>query len=189
MTTPANTTPYAKHFIDASRILRDDAPEEADGVSQSIYALVAQQPFFDGFHADQLQLFAESAMIVDFEPGEAILKQESPADRFYLILEGKAVLGAELEARGIIPVQILGRGDCLGWSWLFPPNSMRLSARALALTRTIFFQGTRLREQCEQDHELGFHLMKSIAEVAIQRLRLTQQRLVECTATWTRSTP
>jgi hypothetical protein len=48
-------------------------------------------------------------------------------------------------------------------------------------TRTIFFYGTRLREQCEQDHELGYQLMMRIAEVGVQRLRAMQQRLMECT--------
>jgi hypothetical protein len=46
-------------------------------------------------------------------------------------------------------------------------------------TRTIFFYGTRLREQCEQDHELGYQIMKRIAEVATQSLRATQRRLMQ----------
>jgi CRP/FNR family transcriptional regulator, cyclic AMP receptor protein len=83
----------------------------------------------------------------------------------------------------MIPIQTLGPGDDLGWSWLFPPYYLHLSARALEPTRTIFFHGTRLREQCEQDHDLGYQLMKRIAEVLIQRLRATQQRLMECNDT------
>jgi hypothetical protein len=55
-----------------------------------------------------------------------------------------------------------------------------MNARALEPTRTIFFHGTRLREQCEQDHELGYQLMKRIAVVAIKCLGATQQRLMEC---------
>jgi len=57
---------------------------------------------------------------------------------------------------------------------------MHFSAWAIDPTRAIFFYGTRLREQCETNHELGYQLMKRIAQVVIQNLNATQQRLLEC---------
>ena len=110
---------------------------------------------------------------------QAIFTEGSPANRFYLILEGEVVLESEKEDRNVIPIQTLGPGDTLGWSWLFPPYSLHFSARAVQPTRTIFFYGTRLREHVEQDHELGYQLMKRIAEVATQSLRATQRRLMQ----------
>jgi CRP-like cAMP-binding protein len=147
-----------------------------------IRTIIAQQPFFEGFTEHHLDLFADSAREMTFDPGEAIMEQGSPANRFYLILEGRVVPGAELEDRGIIPVQTIGPGDDLGWSWLFPPYYMHLSARALSPTKAIFFYGTRLREESESDHEFGYQLMERITKVVIERLRATQQRLVECTS-------
>jgi CRP/FNR family cyclic AMP-dependent transcriptional regulator len=129
----------------------------------------------------QLQLLTDSAMEMQFEAGRSIFEEGSPANRFYLILEGKVVLESELAERGMLPIQTLGPGDDLGWSWLFPSHYLHLSARAVEPTKTIFFFGTRLREQCDQDHEFGYELMKRIAEVVIQRLRATQVRLRECT--------
>ncbi len=58
-----------------------------------------------------------------------------------------------------------------------------MSARALTPTRTIFFYGTRLREQCEQDHDLGYQIMQRIAEVVVKQLQATQQRLLDCIGT------
>jgi CRP-like cAMP-binding protein len=127
-----------------------------------------------------LKTLANSALEMKFETGQNIFEEGSPANRFYLILSGRVVLESELAEPGkMIPVQTLGAGENLGWSWLFPPYLMHLSARALEPTQTIFFYGTRLREQCEQDHELGYELMKRIAEVATQCLSATQERLVE----------
>jgi CRP-like cAMP-binding protein len=122
---------------------------------------------------------------MQFAAGESIMEEGSPANRFYLIMEGKVVLGAELEDRGIVPVQTLGPGDDLGWSWLFPPYHMHLTARALSPVRALFFFGTLLREEAEKDHEFGYQLMKRVTEVVMQRLRATQQRLVECSSTRT----
>ena len=44
--------------------------------------------------------------------------------------------------------------------------------------QNLFFYGTRLREQGEQDRELGCQLMNRIAEVAAQCLKSTQQSLI-----------
>jgi CRP-like cAMP-binding protein len=146
---------------------------------QALYLLIAQQPFFKGLNARHLHLLADSALEMRFQPGETIFTEGSPANRFYLLLEGRVVLESEMADRNVIPVQTLGPGDDLGWSWLFPPYSLHFSARALEPTTTIFFYGTRLREQCDQDHELGYQLMKRVAEVTAQCLRATQQRLME----------
>jgi CRP-like cAMP-binding protein len=149
-------------------------------LAQALYPLIAAQPFFKGLNPQQLQLLAESALEMNFEAGQNIFEAGSPANRFYLILEGKVVLESELaEHDSMLPVQILGPGDNLGWSWLFPPYLIHLGAHAVEPTRTIFFYGTRLREQCEQDHEFGYELMKRIAEVATECLRATQQCLLE----------
>jgi CRP-like cAMP-binding protein len=113
-----------------------------------------------------------------FETGAVIFEEGSPANRFFLILTGRVVLSSEMEDRNVIPVQTLGPGDDLDWSWLFPPYSVHFTARALEPTTAIFFYGTRLREQCEQDHELGYQIMKRIAGVATQSLRATQRRLM-----------
>ena len=95
---------------------------------------------------------------------------------------GGIVAGIELRGHGITDVTILERAPDLGWTWFFSPHEMHLNARALAPTRTIFFPGTLLREESERDHEFGYQLMKRITEVVIQRLRATQERLVECTS-------
>ncbi len=151
--------------------------------SQQLYNLIAQQPFLKGLSVHQLQVLADSAMEIQFESGQWILRQGDPANRFYLILEGKVLLESEVKERNVIPIKTIGPGDDLGWSWLFPPYYLRLSARALEPVKAIFFYGTRLRQQCEEDHELGYELMKRVAEVAIQNLHATQQRLMECADT------
>jgi CRP-like cAMP-binding protein len=126
-------------------------------------ARFAQHPFFRGFNPQQTSLLTASAMEMKFEAGELIYAEGSPANRFYLILEGEVVLESEMPDRSAIPVQTLGPGEDLGWSWLFPPYSFHLSARATAPTKTMFFYATCLRELCAQDHELGRKMMNLCA--------------------------
>jgi CRP/FNR family cyclic AMP-dependent transcriptional regulator len=145
-----------------------------------LLALVAQQPLFQGMSGHLIELLADSIMEMRFQPGTWIYQQGESANRFYLILEGKVLIESEVKNRGVIPIRTLGPGDDLGWAWLFPPHYMHFSAQAVEPTRTIFFYGTRLREKCEANHELGYHLMKRVAEVVVRNLRATQQRLLEC---------
>jgi len=181
MKTPIPTIPQPDQSTEALNKSDPPATEAGSSTSQGLYRLVAQQPFFKGLEPRQLQIIADCAMQLHFEPGQTILEEGSPANRFYLILEGKVVIESEVAERGVIPIQTLGPGEDLGWSWLFPPFYTQFSARALLPTSAIFFYGTRLRERCEQDHELGYQLMMRIAEVMTQRLHNTQIRLLECT--------
>jgi len=91
------------------------------------------------------------------------------------------LIESEVRDRGVLPIRTLGPGDDLGWAWLFPPYYMHFSACAVEPTRTIFIYGTRLREKCDANHELGFQLMKRVAEVVVRNLNATQQRLLEHT--------
>ena len=183
METPAVIDPLQSECTTVLDGPGSSAAEEGKTKPRSLYALIAEQPFFKGLNAQQLQLLADSAMETQFEAGQSIFQAGSPANRFYLILEGKVVLESEAAELGMIPVQTLGPGDDLGWSWLFPPFYLHLSARALEPTRALFFYGTRLRNQCDQDHDLGYELMKRIAIVATQCLQATQLRLMECADT------
>jgi CRP-like cAMP-binding protein len=151
-------------------------------IPQRFYDLIAQQPFFQGLSTSHLQVLAEAAMEKQFEPGERIFVEGSPANRFYLILQGKVVLGSEAREGGLIPLQTLRPGDDLGWSWLFPPYYLHFSAHAVEPTKVLFFYGTRLREQCEEDHDLGYELMKRVAHVMMQRLQATRRMLLELAA-------
>ena len=160
----------------------ETSPAVATGnpASSQLLALIAQQPFFKGLSEPHLRLLAESAMVTEFKAGQWIYRQDDPANRFYLILDGKVLIESAVKERGMIPIRTLGPGDDLAWAWLFPPYYMHFSARATEPTRAIFFYGTRLREQCEENHELGYQLMNRIAEVVIQNLHATQKRLMEC---------
>jgi CRP/FNR family transcriptional regulator, cyclic AMP receptor protein len=156
------------------------AIESQNASSDSLYNLIEKQTFFKGLKVAHLQLLTDSAMEIQFEPGQMIFEEGSPANRFYLMLAGKVVLEAAIKERGIIHIETLGPGDDLGWSWLLPPYYLQLSARAVEPTRTIFFYGTRLREQCEEDHDFGYEIMKRITEVMGRRMRAMQQHLIEC---------
>ena len=144
----------------------------------ALEANVKAHPFLIGMSEHHIRLLADCAMLTNFPAGKTIFAQGDTANRFYLIQQGAVVLESDA---GDSPVEIdrIGDGDLLGWSWLFPPYYWHFDARALKPTSAIFLYGTRLREQCEEDHELGYQLLKRIAQVLIQRLQATRKQLLD----------
>lgn len=146
-------------------------------------AILAAQPFLKGLSEPQIELLADNAMPAEFKTGELIFKEGAPANRFYILLSGEVTLESPCpkcdDERGTVLIETVGAGSVLGWSWLFPPYYSHFDARAVSPVKAIFFYGTRLREQCESDHELGYQLMKRAAGIFIERLQAARQKLSE----------
>lgn len=143
-------------------------------------ATLAKQPFFKGMSEPLLKILAKEAMAVEFNAGEEIFNVGGPANRFYLMCSGNVELQTttDFEHRPVV-VETIGAGSVLGWSWLFPPYCWHFDACAITPAKAIFFYGTRLREECETNHELGYELIKRVSAVVIDRLQATRHRLVE----------
>ncbi|MBI3848852.1 MAG: Crp/Fnr family transcriptional regulator [Verrucomicrobia bacterium] len=146
---------------------------------QTLESIIAELPFLKGLSSKHRQILADNAMQSQFKAGELIFREGDPANRFYLIQQGQVGLESSPKDRPAVRIETIGAGDVLGWSWLFPPYYWHFDARALEPTTAIFFYGTRLREECEKDHDLGYELMKRMAGVVLQRLQATRLQLLE----------
>ncbi len=137
--------------------------------------ILAEHLFLQGIRPAHIQLLADSATLVEFKKNEIVLCEGDLANRFYLIQSGRIALEFEEGESGPMLIQMIGPGDALGWSWLFTPSYWHFDARALEPVKAISFYGTRLREQCDRDHDFGYELMKRMAAVLIQRLQTTRK--------------
>lgn len=139
---------------------------------------LAAQPFLKGLTAQHLEVLADDALPVEFKADEVIFKEGEPANRFYLLRSGKVALESPTDSEHEpVLIEIVGAGSAVGWSWMFPPYYWHFTARAITPVRAIFFYGTRLRDQCENDHDLGYELSKRVNQVLIERLQVTRKQL------------
>ena len=137
---------------------------------------IVEYPFLSSFSREHLDLILAHAVEVQFDPGEVVFKENDPANRFYLIEYGKVALETHLPHDGDTVVQTLAGGDVLGWSWLFPPFAWHFQTRALEPTNALAIDGAHLLGLAGRNHDLGFELMKRMAQVVIQRLQATRRR-------------
>jgi CRP-like cAMP-binding protein len=145
----------------------------------SLEPVISQQPFFAGVDAKLIQLIVGCAKNGRFEAGQILFREGDPADQFYLIREGRVAVEAMIPQRGYTTVQTVSAGEVLGWSWLLPPFRWHYDARVMKLARAIVFDGKCLREKCEQNHDLGFEMLKRMSTVIAGRLEATRLQLLD----------
>ena len=139
---------------------------------------IALHPFLAGMNHTQLTLLTDCAVTRHFNTHRTILREGEFANGFYLIEAGKVALESVACSGESIPIQIVGAGDLLGWSWMFPPYVWQFTARAIEPTTALFFYASILREYCEKDHSLGYELLKRISAVMVTRLQAAHGQLV-----------
>ncbi len=140
---------------------------------------LAEHPFLSGFASAYLDMLAVHARVVQFAPSDYLLRERHEATEFYLIEQGRVALEIDGAARGRIVIETIEAGECLGWSWLFPPYKWHFSGRAIDAVQAIVLDGTKIREQCESDHSFGYEIMKRISSVVVQRLQATRLGLLD----------
>ncbi len=145
-----------------------------NGLKEAIIA----HPFFGDMKPEHLETISVGADVAEFGSDEVLFREGEPANRFHLIQSGRIALEAHDPADGTALVEYLGAGDVLGWSWLFPPFVYHFRARAVEPSRVIAINGGHLLVAAEKNHELGYELMKRLAQVVIQRLQATRRQLL-----------
>ena len=141
--------------------------------------LLRDHPFLNDLEPEYLALLAGCAMNVRFTAGSFLFREGDPADRCFLIREGKMALEIAAPGRGAIIVQTLAAGDVAGFSWLLEPHQWQFDGRVIEPVHAIALDGSCLRRKCADDPRLGFELTQLFARLAIRRLQATRLRLLD----------
>jgi CRP-like cAMP-binding protein len=141
--------------------------------------IIREHPFFQGLEDRYIQFIVGCAKNVRFDAEHIIFREGEEANEFYLVREGLVSVDVMVPQRGVTTVQTVAAGEMLGWSWLFPPYRWRFGARSLQPTRALAFDGKCLRTKCEQDHDLGYELLKRFSQIVTERLEATRLQLLD----------
>jgi CRP-like cAMP-binding protein len=145
---------------------------------ETLQKILAEHPFAQGLEERHAALLTGCAANVHFDARQLIFREGEEANHFYLVREGKLAVELFAAERGAITILTVGAGEVLGWSWLVPPYRWKFDARALEPTRAIALDGKCLRIKAEQDHDLGYELLKRVAHIMEERLQATRLQLL-----------
>ena len=146
---------------------------------QGVLGAFASHSFLGGLSERHRMLLASGARPFAAEPGELLAREGETAKAFYLIQAGHVTLALHTPDRGVVPIQTVAPGEIVGWSWLVPPHRWQFDCRAADAVQGLAFDAEWLREKCEQDHELGYHLLKQLMTVIANRLAATRLQLLD----------
>jgi CRP/FNR family cyclic AMP-dependent transcriptional regulator len=100
------------------------------------------------------------------------------AETLFVLKEGHVELLTSVNDDFELPIAILRNpGDCTGTSSLLEPYEYSLSARCVKNGVIVIIQQTDLKHLMQKDHELGFTIMKNLAQHLLDRLKETRQEV------------
>jgi len=145
---------------------------------RTIEQLVAKHPFFEDLEQDDRALLAGCGRNEAFHKDQYLTREGEPADRFYVIREGRVSIEIHVPAGGPAVIQTANAGDVVGVSWLFDPT-WNFDARATATTRVLRFDTACLHDKCESDPRFGYHIMRKFSALIMSRLQAARLRLLD----------
>jgi CRP/FNR family transcriptional regulator, cyclic AMP receptor protein len=148
-------------------------------MTEQIETILAAHPFFKGLSTDHIKTIAEGSRRVSYNVGEFLMREDEPGACFFLILHGKVALEVYTPERGPVIVSTLVENDVLGYCWLIPPYQCRFDLRAVELTRAICVDGNRLRKICDENHQIGYELLKRTTQMMSGLIEATRVQLLD----------
>ena len=123
-------------------------------------------PWFNELTSLQVERLAGIAYLKTAVLGEELFKEGDRPDFLYVILEGEVILENYIPSIG---KHFLARAeplDVVGWSSLTPVVRQRsVTARVCQLSHLLVIQAEALFRLCEEDHDLGFLVMRRISNI------------------------
>ena len=137
-------------------------------------------PWFQQLSKDHFAKIVGIAQIRTFERGEDLFREGDQEDSLYIVLEGRVATDIYVPGRGRVPIYTAEPLEVVGWSSVTPVVRQRTaSARAVLDSRLIAFDAQQLRQICDEDHELGYIIMRRMANVVAGRLLVTRLQLLD----------
>lgn len=141
--------------------------------------LLAHNPVFTGLDPGLISTLAAHASERHLAPDEVLFRTGEAAGAFYLIRSGR--IGLDLASAGADPVTVdsYGPGSLVGLSWLIPPYTWYLDARAVEPTTVVVLDAALVRAQCDADPALGYVVVQRVAQAMYQRMQSARVRLLD----------
>jgi CRP-like cAMP-binding protein len=137
-------------------------------------------PWFNMMPEDHFNKMVSISKIFEFEPGQTIFHEGDKEDYLYIVLEGRVGIEISVPGRGRMRILTADPMDVVGWSSVTPVVRQRTAgARAVLPSRLVAIDTNDLRRACDEDHSLGYYVMRRLANVVASRLLTTRLQLLD----------
>jgi CRP-like cAMP-binding protein len=137
-------------------------------------------PWFKEISSDHLQRIAEISHLRHVRAGEVLFREGDNEDYLYIVVEGRVALDIFIPHRGRVRIYTVEPQDVFGWSSVTPVIRRR-TAGAVAVVDglVIAIHSEKLRAACDEDHDLGYIVMRRLTNIVASRLLVTRLQLID----------
>jgi len=144
--------------------------------------VLGRSELFGQLGAERLERLSGVSRAFSCRAGDVIFNEGDPAADLYVLADGRVALEIDIlvvHDRPAVPtaVDLVGPGDCFGWSALVEPNVYTASARCMSASTGVAMSGAALLEIMQEDSGLGRKVMTRLAQCVAHRLAHTRMRL------------
>jgi len=137
---------------------------------------------FDRLRDSELERLANIACVRTAAAGQPIDVQGQPAEKFCILESGRLGVVLELDfgvARQSYMVTTLGPGQMFAWSGLVGNPHYTAGSKCLTDCRYLEFDVGQLLKLFEEDPQLGYVMMRLVAQTIASRLKHIQLQLAQ----------
>ncbi|MCJ7661014.1 MAG: cyclic nucleotide-binding domain-containing protein [Anaerolineales bacterium] len=137
-------------------------------------------PWFQDLSDEHFKKMCAITHLVNMDKDTTIFSEGEKDENLYIVLEGRVAIEIYSPVRGRLRIFTAEPLDVVGWSSVTPVIRQRTaSARAVLDSRLAALDGQALRKLCDEDWELGYKIMRRIANVVAARLMVTRLQLLD----------
>ncbi len=112
--------------------------------------------------------------------GEVIFREGDTHESVYIVLQGRVGLEMFVPHRGRVRFYTAETWELFGWSSVTPNVHLRTAGATAVLDGALLkVDAAKLDEACEQDHDLGYLVMRRLSRVVASRLQVTRLQLLD----------
>jgi CRP-like cAMP-binding protein len=145
----------------------------------TVFDQLAMHPAVADLPGDWLHQLAACGREVTWPAWTRLLRERDTADAFWLIRSGVVELDFHLPGLGDLPIERIGAGSLLGWSWLIPPYRSTLGVLVVEQCAAIELRAAPVRELIAGDPVFGAAFTTRVLAGAAQRLRAARRRAID----------
>jgi CRP/FNR family transcriptional regulator, cyclic AMP receptor protein len=137
-------------------------------------------PWFFELKPSSFERMSSIADLCDLTAGQILFHEGDRAIDFYILVAGQIAIETKVPYHGCVCTFTAGALDVVGWSCLTAFTRQRTSsARAITDCRLIAMNGEKLRQMCDEDHDLGYVIMRRLSNIIVSHMLTTRLHLYD----------
>ncbi|WP_176330053.1 cyclic nucleotide-binding domain-containing protein [Oceanospirillum sanctuarii] len=151
--------------------------KDQDPAQQDLISVLSQVPLFAGLTRRELKRVARIAHLRMYAQGERLFQMGHPGAAMFVIKSGKVDIVIPQEGSTDLLLASLGAGTFMGELALLDDSPRSASAVAAEDAQAIAFFRSDFNKLIEKEAAIGSKVLKELAQIIGQRLKVTNQQL------------